>query len=95
MYTISHQLYIEVAERLWGAIGTREYFSGRVTLFAEDVECKLQCTLFIERGRDSESEGRLGEITKITPVWWEFHTTIGCEEILNDFSFGEMLNIAL
>ena len=95
MYTISDQLYVEVAERLWGAIGTRDYFSGSVTFTSEDVECKLLCTLFISRGRDSESEGRLGEICKITPVWWEFHTTIGSEELLNDFSFKTMLSIAL
>ena len=95
MYTISHQLYIEVAERLWGAIGRRDYFSGSVTLVHDDVECKLQCTLFISRESDHESEGRLGEIRKIVPVWWEFHTTIGSDELLNDFSLKEMLAIAL
>ena len=95
MYTISHQLYIEVAERLWSAIGREEYFSGSVTLFQDDVECKLQCTLFISRESDREREGRLGEITKIVPVWWEFHTSIGRDELLNDFSFKEMLAIAL
>lgn len=95
MYTISHQLYIEIADKLWGAIGRKEYFSGSVDLTFGDTECRLVCTLFIEHGRDIEGEGRLAPIKRITPVWWEFHTTQGNEEILNDFSFKELLLVAL
>lgn len=95
MYAISHQLYIEVAERLMGAIGGREFFSGSVGLVSGDVECKLICTLFIKRSSHATSEGRLAEITDIIPVWWEFHTTIGSEEIANDFSFKELIDLAL
>ena len=95
MYTISHQLYLEVAERLWGAIGSKGYYSGSVIFTHDDVECRLTCTLFVERHSYAESEGRLGEISRIIPVWWEFHTTVGSEELLNDFSLKELLSIAL
>jgi hypothetical protein len=37
----------------------------------------------------------MAEIEKIIPVWWELHTTIGGQELLNDFSFRELLDIAL
>ena len=95
MYTISHQLYHEVSERLLGAIGSKSYFSGAVTFTHGDVDCRLICTLFIERTRNQECEGHRATISKIIPVWWEFHTTTGSEELLNDFSFKELLCIAL
>jgi hypothetical protein len=95
MYTISHQLYLEVAERLVGAIGSKTYFSGVVTFTHVEVDCRLVCTLFIERTANTHLEGNRAAITKIIPVWWEFHTTIGSEELLNDFSFKELLTIAL
>ncbi|MBO5717029.1 MAG: hypothetical protein J6R50_02780 [Alistipes sp.] len=95
MYSISHQLYLEVWGRLMSAIGRKEYFSGSVTCIVEDTECRLTCTLIVVRNHDRESEGRMAEIEKIIPVWWEFHTTIGGQELLNDFSFRELLYIAL
>ena len=95
MYTISHQLYLEVLERLLGAIGSKSYFSGSVTFTHGEVDCRLICTLFIERTPNTECEGHKATISKIIPVWWEFHTTVGSEELLNDFSFRELLDIAL
>ncbi len=95
MYTISYQLYHEVSERLLSAIGNRTYFSGSVTFTHGEVDCRLICTLFIERNRGTECDGYRATISKIIPVWWEFHTSIGSEELLNDFSFKELLTIAL
>ncbi|MBR5133315.1 MAG: hypothetical protein IKV29_04335 [Alistipes sp.] len=95
MYNVSHQLYIEVADKLWGAIGCKEYFSGSVQHTSGDTDCRLVCTLLIERERDTNVEGRLAPIKRIVPIWWEFHTTIGSEEILNDFSFKELIEVAL
>lgn len=31
-----------------------------------------------------------GGIVDLVPVWWEFHTWNGAEEVLNDFSFSRM-----
>ena len=95
MYTISNQLYHEVSERLLSAIGSKTYFSGSVTFTHGEVDCRLICTLFIERNRGTECDGHRATISKIIPVWWEFHTSIGSEELLNDFSFKELLTIAL
>ena len=95
MYTVSHQLYLEVAERLMSAIGRKEYFAGSVTCVDGDTECRLTCTLIVVRNNHSADEGRLPEISKLIPVWWEFHTTVGSEELLNDFSFRELIDIAL
>lgn len=77
------------------AIGSKTYFSGSVTFTHGEVDCRLICTLFIERNRDTACDGHRATISKIIPVWWEFHTSIGSEELLNDFSFKELLTIAL
>lgn len=95
MYAISHQLYVELAERLAGAIETKEFFSGSVSCISGDVECKLICTLIVHRSQAEASEGCMPRISKLIPVWWECHTTIGSEEIINDFSFSELSDIAL
>ncbi|MBQ8775272.1 MAG: hypothetical protein IJZ50_05435 [Alistipes sp.] len=75
-------------------IATKGFFSGRVDLTVGDTFCSLICTLVVHRGKPSE-ESSLRPIERLVPVWWEFRTIEGGEEILNDFSFREMLAIAL
>lgn len=95
MYTISHQLYLDVGERLMDAIGRKEYYSGVVVSYAEEVECRLVCTLIVEREAKASEGHRLPEIARLIPVWWECHTYRGDEKILNDFSFREFASIIL
>lgn len=94
MYTISSKLYLEVFESLMAKIATKEYFSGRVDLTDGDTFCSLLCTVVVHRGKADVLESP-NAIDTIVPVWWEFHTTDGGQELLNEFSFGEMLRIAL
>lgn len=94
MYTIPSQLYLEVFESLMARIATKNFFSGRVDLTYGDTLCSLICTVVVHRG-EAEEGGSLRPVDRIIPVWWEFHTTVGNEEILNDFSFREMLATAL
>lgn len=90
MYEISTSLYREVGERLIEAIGTREYFSGSIYLTHGDVDCQLTCTLLIERGERAFEGYCFKPITRLIPIWWEFHTFINDEEQMNDFSFSEL-----
>ena len=95
MYTISHQLYLEISERLISAIGSREFYSGSVSCVCGDVDCKLTCTLIVSHTTNDDTEQKATKISKIVPIWWEFHTVIGSQEIINDFSLSELCNIAL
>ena len=95
MYEVSTSLYNHVADKLIAAIGTKEYFSGHIGTNYDNVECELRCTLFIARELEPADGGNFRPITALIPVWWEFHTTVGSEELLNDFSFRELLDIAL
>lgn len=91
MYEISSLVYHEIADRLMAAIGGKEYFSGSVCYVSGDTEYRLICSLVIEHGAPA-SEGRsLRPVTALIPVWWEFHTFVSGEELLNDFSFGEFV----
>lgn len=94
MYAISSQLYLEVFESLMAQIATKEFFSGRVDLTYGDILCSLVCTVVVHRGKAEEGSS-LKPVDRIVPVWWEFHTIEGGEEFMNDFSFREMLVIAL
>ena len=95
MYVVSHQLYLELAERLVGAIDKKEFFSGSVSCIAGDVELKLVCTLIVQHSKAQNLERTTTEIIGLVPIWWECHTSEGSEEIMNDFSFRELVEIAL
>lgn len=95
MYSISNQMYHDLADRLIAAIGKRKFFSGSVAIVAGDVECRLICTLIIERYRGADPTRRVGEIVAIRPVWWECQTTISEETLLNDFSLSELLQTVI
>ena len=77
MYSVSSELYLEVAARLAEAIGGGSYFSGSLTFPFGDMECRLP-------------EGDRDAIADLVPVWWEFHTVGSDGEALNDFSFSEV-----
>lgn len=95
MYIISHQLYLEIGEKLMEAIGRKGFYSGEVAVWHNDVECRLSCTLFAERAKEAEEGNRLPRIVRLTPVWWECHTFRSGEEILNGFSFREFTSAVL
>lgn len=89
MYETTPKIYLKVAELLLETIGTSDFFSGGVSLTDGDVECRLTTTLIVVR--DESDHGR---IVELLPVWWEFTTMHGAEELRNDFSFNEMAKIA-
>lgn len=90
MYTISSQLYDCTARNLLEAVDGRNYFSGSVDFNFGDIECRLTASLIIYRSKRSLPEGDVDVISDIVPVWWEFHTSNAEDEMLNDFSFGDL-----
>ena len=90
MYSVSTELYEEVAVRLAEAIGGGSYFSGSLTFEWEGIECRLTASVIVYRRRESYPEGDRDAITDLVPVWWEFHTTGSEGEMLNDFTFSEL-----
>lgn len=95
MYEISSKLYLEIADRLMAEIGSKEYFSGAILCTHGDIECKLLCSLIIERERTAAPDQNYPTIVDIVPVWWEFSTVEGSVELLNDFSFSELKALIL
>ncbi len=90
MYSVSTELYEEVAARLSEAIGGGSYFSGSLTFEWAGITCRLTASVIVYHKRVCFPEGDRDEISDLVPVWWEFHTT-GCEgEMLNDFTFSEV-----
>ena len=91
MYEFSDDVYLEVAERLMEAIGRKEFFSGAVTYYDDEVCCRLKISAVVHRTKRSGAELQSSVEVKVLPVWWEMSTTIGNEEVVNDFSFREMM----
>ncbi len=91
IYSVSTQLYCEVAEALLAAIGDRCYFSGTVELTSEDdVACRLVSSCVVYRTNAEMPEGEGSRIRSVIPVWWEFHTACAAGTLDNDFSFREL-----
>lgn len=87
MYETTPSVYLKIAELLLAKIGTRDFFSGSVTLHDGDVECRLICTLVVSRERYIPYC-----VVELLPVWWEFRTSTENGELSNDFSFSEMIS---
>lgn len=90
MYSVSTELYEEVATRLAEVIGGGSYFSGSLTFDREGIECRLTASVIVYRRRESYPEGDRDTIADLVPVWWEFHTTGPEGEMPNDFTFSEV-----
>lgn len=90
MYSISPELYRQVADRLLDAIGDGDYFSGAFDLRFGAVSCRLIATLLVYRTRGALPEGERRPVTDLVPVWWEFRTDTEEGPTDNDFSFSEL-----
>ena len=88
VYSVSSELYLEVAARLAEAIGG-ENCATRSTFPFGDMECRLTASVIVYRRRERLPEGDRDAIADLVPVWWEFHTVRSDGEALNDFSFSE------
>ena len=88
MYEITSQIYEKTAQRFCDLVGRAGYFSGTIEFAHEDTECKMVATIIIYHKIVDMPEGRMEVIDDIVPVWWEFRTTVGGEELINDFDFS-------
>lgn len=89
-YSVSSELYWEVALHLSEAIGSGSYFSGTLAFAWGEAECRLTLSVIVYRRRISAPDGQADIISHLVPVWWEFHTVFDGVEQLNDFSFEEL-----
>lgn len=90
MYSVSSELYQEVARHLADAIGAKNYFSGTLAFPFGALDCRLTASVIVYRERMQQPDGELDRIAELVPVWWEFHTFGDEGEELNDFAFGEL-----
>ena len=90
IFSVSSQLYEEVLARLTDKIDARNYFSGSFSFEYEEVVCRMVVSCFVYRRPVVMPEGAKSAIVDLVPVWWEFHTFIDGQEVINNFSFNEM-----
>ena len=90
MYDVLPELYREVATKIIEHVGRRGYYSGVLDFEWESVECCMVLSAVIYRRTEQFPEGERSLVVDMVPVWWEFHTFVDGEEVLNNFSFNEM-----
>ena len=89
MYDVLPELYREVATKIIEHVGRRGYYSGVLDFEWESVECRMLSAV-VYRRTEQYPEGERSLVADMVPVWWEFHTFVDGEEVLNNFSFNEM-----
>ena len=87
MYEISSKLYHEVATRLTELAASHGYISTSFEFEFEDVWCKMIISAVVYRQSSPDVGHSVCAVTDMIPVWWEFHTFVEGEEVLNDMSF--------
>ena len=90
MYDVLPELYREVANKIIEHVGRRGYYSGVLDFEWESVECRMVLSAVVYRRTEHYPEGERSVVADMVPVWWEFHTYVNGEEVLNNFSFNEM-----
>lgn len=93
MYPVSYELMDLVVGKLLAAIGEKSYFSGRVEVEYQGVECTLLTSVIVYRQEVSMPEGDFRKVSELVPVWWEFHTVTENGEELNDFDFSQLCSL--
>ncbi len=93
MLKIDEELYELVAELLLDAIGEENYFSDILTFDYNNMHCTLKSAMIAYRKKIDYPEGSFVEIEELVPVWWEFHTTVDGEEMLNEFNIHEVCDL--
>ena len=88
MYDILPELYQKVLAEILDSVGNRGYYSGRLELEHEGVTCVMSLSAVIYRSEERYPEGLVQRIVDMVPVWWEFHTFLDGDELLNNFSFN-------
>ena len=90
MYDVLPELYQEVATKIVEQVGRRGYYSDALDFEWDGVECHMVLSAVVYRRTEQYPEGERSVVADMVPVWWEFHTFIDGEEVLNNFSFNEM-----
>ena len=90
MYDVLPELYQEVATKIIDQVGRRGYYSDALDFEWNGVECHMVLSAVVYRRTEQYPEGKSSVVADMVPVWWEFHTFIDGEEVLNNFSFNEM-----
>lgn len=73
-----------------GSAAEAEYYAGSIEEYGGEVSWRLTATLLIYRTEVQAPDGAGRPLRDAVPVWWEFHTWVGGEEVLNDFSFDTL-----
>lgn len=90
MYTISSKLYHQLAVNLIERVDDNCYYSGTFEFEFEGVWCEMTLSAVVYRQRMPDVGASHCAVEDMIPVWWEFHTYIDGEEVLNDLSFNEL-----
>lgn len=102
MINVTEEIYRQLAEQLMEEVENldSDFYNSTIEIDSEELYAELKCSLIIIRNDNCQSDrcgrgcsscldkGR-GEVTGVSPVWWEFALYTAEGEQLNSFSWRE------
>ena len=84
---IEDRIYEALAQEFREKIGARDYIKTTVEVKEGDRFFRLTLTAILYRRTECRPEGTVDVVSDVVPMWWELHSFIDEEEVLNDASF--------
>ena len=84
--------YRQIFETIVRRVSRCGSFSGTITTFLGEVECRLRCVLTV--GSATSGDEQYGDRLKIESLCSTMTTLIGGDSVANDFSFDDMIYYA-
>ena len=93
MYSVSAQLYGEAVRAFRASVEGENYYSAVLRFTHAGVSCCMRLSAMLFYTEVVRPEGKRRVVSDLTPVWWEFHTSIDGVEELNDFTLADFADL--
>lgn len=87
---IEPHIYAAIAQEMLDKIGDRNCISTSIEVEDGDLYFRFTLSALIYHQTVRAPEGTFEVISNVVPVWWELHSFLGEEEVLNDATFDEL-----
>lgn len=84
------RIYEALAQELIEQIGARDYITTTVEVEDGDRFFRLHLTAVLYRITEWRPDGVACPISSVAPLWWELHSFVDEEEVLNDATFDRI-----
>lgn len=93
-YEVENSVYEALAQRIFDKL-SGNYLNTVIELVDGDVEITFKITAVAYYRKNGDVSGDWEELTDLVPIWWECHTYLYGNEIINNVSFNVLKDFIL